>query len=421
MIKNLTTLSRDQLSKGVILADQGIVSGASFVTVILLTKSLGVELFGVFTLGWMLVLLTHSLQMGFIISPMQALTAKTPQDQRRKYFGILLFKQLLFSSLIAIIFCCLGSLFQELFHITLSTYTWILFCWALFGFTMHEYFRRYFFVRKQTKKALLIDSIDNGLQLTFLGIAMVYSLLDMNMALVIISSSYMISIMVGVILHVPVRINFAELYRQVVSEWKFSRWLIGTSILQWISGNYFIITAGALIGPAAVTAIRISQNVMGILNIFFLILENHVPQIASKIYHQNGISVFKSYMRRISTQGLVVTAAFILLIILFAAPIIQVLYGLSDPTSILVLRLMALLYFIIYIGYPMRFTLLVIEKTRNIFITYVITSLFSLLLASIIIQSMGIWGVLIGLASTQLITQSWYLFTINKELKLSWK
>lgn len=52
------------------LADQATVSGANFITGILLARYLGLEEFGRFTLAWMVVLFVNSLQNAVVVAPM---------------------------------------------------------------------------------------------------------------------------------------------------------------------------------------------------------------------------------------------------------------------------------------------------------------------------------------------------------------
>ena len=69
------------------LADQALVSGANFLTFVVLARALGVSGFGVFTLSWAVVLLANTLQMALIISPMMSIGPKQDSGSRFRYFG----------------------------------------------------------------------------------------------------------------------------------------------------------------------------------------------------------------------------------------------------------------------------------------------------------------------------------------------
>ena len=60
------------------IADQAIVSGAGFVTTVLLARQLGGEELGRFTLLWLVVLIANAVQFAMIIAPMMSIAPKQP-------------------------------------------------------------------------------------------------------------------------------------------------------------------------------------------------------------------------------------------------------------------------------------------------------------------------------------------------------
>ncbi|MFT5668973.1 MAG: O-antigen/teichoic acid export membrane protein, partial [Vicingaceae bacterium] len=76
MKTRLLTFVQNNKEKGFVLTDQGLVSGINFLLSILLARFLGVELFGIFSLTWMVVIFSSSVQQAFLTAPLFALTAK---------------------------------------------------------------------------------------------------------------------------------------------------------------------------------------------------------------------------------------------------------------------------------------------------------------------------------------------------------
>jgi O-antigen/teichoic acid export membrane protein len=72
---------------------------------------------------------------------------------------------------------------------------------------------------------------------------------------------------------------------------------------------------------------------------------------------------------------------------------------------------------IIFVGYPLRYAIRTLERTRVIFMSFIASSIFSILSAYPIITFFGLNGVIIGLMLTQLITLGIYLFALRKEMK----
>ena len=50
---------------------------------------------------------------------------------------------------------------------------------------------------------------------------------------------------------------------------KIAKWLVFTYVLQWFSGNFWIIYAGILLGPIFLGAFRACQTVVNVFNLVF--------------------------------------------------------------------------------------------------------------------------------------------------------
>ena len=109
------------------------------------------------------------------------------------------------------------------------------------------------------------------------------------------------------------------------------------------------------------------------------------------------------------------------LIVVFARQIIDFLYGKDYIKYENVLFGFALLYLFVFTGLLLRFFIRTVEKNRDIFISYLLSAGFSLLLAAPMVSSFGMAGVFAGLILTQVIVQLWYLYSLKTELVTVWK
>ena len=87
MLDRIVGLVRRHRHTNWALMDQGMVSGANFLTTILIARHLGIEEFGRFTLAWLVVLFTTSLQMAVVVSPMMSIGPKQDGEHAPAYFG----------------------------------------------------------------------------------------------------------------------------------------------------------------------------------------------------------------------------------------------------------------------------------------------------------------------------------------------
>src|SRR6185369_3713182 len=84
------------------LFDQGLVSGANFVTNVLLARALGIKEYGVFALAWTAVMFANSLQYALIVTPMMSVGPKQEPEERPSYYGSVLLQEITFALLAAL-------------------------------------------------------------------------------------------------------------------------------------------------------------------------------------------------------------------------------------------------------------------------------------------------------------------------------
>src|SRR5947208_6697074 len=141
------------------LADQALISGMNFGTSVLLARTLGLEQFGVFSLGWLAVLFVNSLQMSLVISPMISIGPKLNEGETPRYYAAVGLQQLSVAALCAagiLVFARATAWFLPQWHIQKLA---IPLAFAAFAYQLQDYVRRYFFVRSKPGLAFLNDAI----------------------------------------------------------------------------------------------------------------------------------------------------------------------------------------------------------------------------------------------------------------------
>ncbi|MEO0310801.1 MAG: putative export protein [Bacteroidota bacterium] len=403
------------------LADQAMVSGANFITGVLLARYLGLQNYGVFAIAWIAALFFSSIQQALIIAPLQTLGEKKEGREKQEFYTALFIIQFLFCVLAVLFtyeFCLLSNIF---FYQTELRFLKFILPLAVFTFLMNEYFRKIFFVKGKNITALILDAISYSIQIVGLVLLAYFEQLNLPRAMIVIAFSNSISSTYGVIKLENIGFNARKIESVFWECWNYSKWLIGTSILQWVSGNFFIVSAGGILGAAAVGAIRMAQNIIGILHILFLALENFIPTTAARIYNKKGLKALYNYLKRMTILGGAATFFALVCLCVFAQQIIAVLYGKDFIGTEKVLFGFAILYVFVFIGMPLRFAIRTVEKNKDIFVSYIISAAFSLILAAPMISYLGIYGVFAGLIMSQVILQLWYIYALKSEIKLVWK
>jgi O-antigen/teichoic acid export membrane protein len=187
--------------------------------------------------------------------------------------------------------------------------------------------------------------------------------------------------------------------------WKISRWLSASALLQWTSGNLFVIAAPVYYGAAAAGVLKASQNLMGVTHVWFQGLDNVVPAETARRLHDSGVHSMLAYTRSILVKWGGLTLVFA--IVMSTAPgfWLRLIYGQEMVQYGYILRLFALLYVLIFVGGPLRAGLQALEFTAPVFWSYLAMTAFAITLAFPMAKWLGLGGTMLGLFATQILFQ----------------
>lgn len=410
-MKALFNLYKKNKSKTLTITDQALVSGANFFSSLIYARILGLESYGAFVLAWMIVLFASAIQQAFIFGPMLNIYASS--TKKETYTSHLLFIQLGFSLASAVFIQGLLFIDSFTFHSGyLIGLSYILPC-ATFSYLTHDFFRKKFSIQGKIQSTLLLDAALNVCLFLFLFILFKLDMFNVQNLFLVISMSYFVTSIAGYFLD-PATLDKHSIHPILKNHWALGKWLVATSVLQWLSGNYFILIAGNILGTKETGIIRIAQNIVGVMNILFIAIESYIGISSSMIYNKYGVSSLFLYLKNVTLKGLTVTSAICILIAVFAEQLIHLLYGGLYLEYAYVVKIFALFYILVFLAIPLRFAIRTLEHNHHIFIGYLISCIFSLATANTLVSRFGLYGVLAGIILTQLLTQLWYIFSLKK-------
>ncbi len=385
------------------LGDQAVVSGTNFLTNVMLARFMGLHEFGVFALAWMSVLFVNSLQSALIVAPMMSIGPKQEEKDQAPYFGAVFVQELVLVSL------CFILVFTALRFCTFRDWHIQHLAWPLavsaFAYQLQDFIRRYFFVIRQSRRAFAEDALSYLPQLPVLLVLHRSGHLNNSTALWAMAGTSLFGILAGWFWLEPIRLDRRWIRTIVQRHWKISRWLGASALLQWTSGNLFVIAAPIYYGAAAAGVLRASQNLMGVTHVWFQGLDNVVPAETARHFRDGGMHSMLSYTRSILVRWGGLTFLFALMIGLAPGFWLRLVYGSALGQYGSVLRLYALLYVIIFIGGPLRAALQALEFTIPIFWSYLAMTGFAFVFAVPMAKWLGLNGTMLGLLGTQLIFQ----------------
>jgi len=398
------------------LMDQAMISGVNFFTGILLARYLGIEEFGKYALVWMVVLFVNCIQHSAINSPMMSIGPKQDDEQSPVYFGAVIVQLLVFVCVVSLLLF-VGSQWIDYFFpewqiASLSLPLSLATCAVL----LQNFLRRYFFVKEQPAKAFINDAIRYLGQMTILIGLFVYSRssMDTSKVLWVITLTALSASVLGGFLVERIEINGEAINKIVHRHWQFSKWLTGSELVKWLTGNVFLIGAGALMGTAAVGAVKAAQNLMGVTHILLMGLENIVPIRAARCFPEKGKKELGDYLKRIALLGGSATLAISTAAFVASAFWLGLVFGQEYQQYGFILKWFAFVYIFIFLAMPLRIMLRTFEQTQPIFWSRFWAACFSVVMAYPLVFFFKLSGVMFGLLAIQLIIFG-YLFLAVKE------
>ena len=388
------------------LTDQAVVSATNFLTNVMLARFMGLREFGIFALAWMSVLFVNSLQFALVIAPMMSIGPKQAEKDRPFYFGAVVFQELVLVLCSFVLVLTGLKLFGgDIRHVDVRHLALPLGVSA-FAYQMQDFVRRYFFATAKSRYAFMDDSLSYLTQLPILFLLHKVGRLNSVSALWAMAGTSLFGVAVGWFWVEPLRFEWARIKAVASHHWRLSRWLGVSALLQWTSGNLFVLAAPVYYGAAAAGVLKASQNLMGATHVWFQGLDNVVPVETARRLHEGGVRSMLTYTRSILFKWGGLTLLFA--VVMGATPglWLRLVYGPQMVQYGYILRLYALLYVLVFIGGPLRAGLQAIEFTVPIFWSYLAMTTFSFALAVPMAKWLRLNGVMIGLLGTQVLFQS---------------
>lgn len=386
------------------IADQALVSGVNFTVTLLLARLLGLEEFGWFAVVWMIILSIKRLQYALILAPVQSIAAKYDANGNHTYFTSVLVQQVGFAVLSAsLVFLCAwaASLYFPTWgrhHLALPMAA------VVFADQLQEHLRRWFFSHGRERTAFLIDVLSYPGRLAAIASwVMLSEKLKVGEVVWVIAAAATASALCGLALQERWEWDGQAARQIAVRHWSFSKWLVASSLIDSAAQYVMTLVAGAVLGVAAVGAIRATQNVLAPIYVMNLALNNVVPAQASRIYEARGLAGMTRYLTKIALSAGGV--GLLIALVACAAPEawLHLLYGSKyGPFSTLVYW-QAAIFTLSTLTLPITVALRAVENTRPMFVSKGLQAAFALATCYWLASNFGLSGTMFGSLCTSLI------------------
>jgi O-antigen/teichoic acid export membrane protein len=393
------------------LADQVLVSGANFLIGVLLIRSLGLEMYGVYSLVLIAIQFLAGIQVAAILSPMMSLFDQRGATSIETYLSAVLIHQVVLA--IAVITCCL--ILALLPHGIVPSLPIDLAVAAALVITtqFQDLTRRFFYVTDRPVLAILSDLTAHGGRLAIIAWLAYSGTLSMPLVWMVIIGCSALSLA-----FVAPDLTRARFIRQdiavITNKHKaMAGWMIGNTVVAWFSESGFVLLiVGAVLGPVEVGAARAIQNLILVVNLMIQSLENFVPSAAAKHLVNGGPAALRNYVGQISALG--AGGIFIVTIIVMALndQITQLVYNQSFPHQFLMLAIFGVFYAMGHVLAVVFAGLRALQFLQSAFWTQLFIGVGSLIATWFVASEWGVIGALFALlaARTLMTGQLSYLF-----------
>ncbi len=392
-----------------VLADQVIVSGSALVTNLLVARALGLAGYGSFAAMGMVQLFLLSLSMAGGSQVYQVLLNQLDREEQASYTNGVFYGQLILA--VSVIFFAVIAFLLPLDY--LRQYGSEIIWWGIATalYLLQDFLRKALITQRKGKASLQIDLLTNFLQLIVLASFWYRGALTLQLTWLIVGSTFLPSILLGIWwlrpgTPVPASLHYAWSLHKYKSSW-----LLGTSIIQWSSGYYFVMAAGWWISASALGALRLAQYLFGLLNVLLQAIENYMlPRVSAN-------RLEPKYWWQLMKKCFLYSGPLLLLLVLFARQIGRLAGGPAFTAYSYVMYGLGIVYLLITAGYPIRIAIRSRQLNKEYFTGYVLAVVFSVVFAPWLLTHWQLYGVLVGLGMTQLIVLLYWIYVLNRKIQ----
>jgi O-antigen/teichoic acid export membrane protein len=394
-----------------VFADQMIFSGTNFLTTFFLAQKLVVSSFGLFSSIVIISYLAMSITNALVIQPFQVSVVRVlnKEDYFRFLFSVLLVLVLFFGLILKLSVYLVPSL--TVFKLDNNA----IICFVT-GLLIQDFFRKILLGTGKIYTAFSIDCL-------FLLLVLIsFYLFEINLISVLwifgIANLASSLLGIGIFFRNYKKINSWNSY--FVDHINQGKWLFSVSLLQWCSSNFFILVSGIYLGIEALGALRLVQSFFGVINVVLQTVENYfIPKVAS-IYNDSVVDA-KKFLMNITLIGAVLFGLFLSVFFLFSKEIITLAGGAKYEKYSYVVQIVSVLYFFIFMSYPIRIAVRVLVLNKIFFVGYLLSFLLSIGTFHFLLKYLGLYGAVTGLIMNQVIMILYWQYQLRKNHFQLWK
>lgn len=392
-------LSKPTARKGVItLADQAVASAANFLTGVIIGRACTKEQFGLFMLGFSIVLFVITLQTSLILTPYMVYSPRLKPGEHARYTGSTLIHQLGLSALaIAALAAGGAALSFGIGPQGLAPVVWTLVVVITF-ILMREYIRQISFANLCFKTALILDSVVAVVQICGLLLLAYLGLVSASMAYWVVGLACGFAAVGWLVwMRTTFALQLTRAISDLVQNWTFGKWVFASGLLWALSMNLYPWILTAFHGTASTGVWAACFGIAAIGNPLHFGMQNFLgPKIAHS-YAEGGAMGLRRFVFKASAVFSLLITPFCVALLVFGGSLVVILYGDKYAGNGLVVSVLALNLLISTVSFSFSRALFAMERADVDFAVGFVALFVLLTLGLWLVKAFGPFGAACGL------------------------
>lgn len=395
----LKHLMGESARKGMVtLADQAVTSATNFLTGVIIGRTLLKEDFGLYMLGFTIVLFSMSIQTSLILAPYTVYSPRLQGLEHRRYTGSALIHQLFLSAL-AMICLVVGGVLTSLGigPQGLGSVVWVLAAVMLF-ILLKDYLRQTFFAQLRLYAAFWLDLSVALMQLgCLLLLVRVGWLTAGHVFWVVGAACAMPTVGYLLIRRHSFQLSLSQAWLSFKQTWPFIKWSVASAITAWLLSQIYPWFLAGFHDNAAVGVLAACWGLVFITNPVLRGLTNLLNPMAAHAFAQGGPKKMNRLIFLFTFLLFLFMVAFCLIIFFKGDWLLLLFYGPKYAGNGHLVFLLAIGYLFTNITIPLCCGLMAAEMPDLVFKSYLVGVISTFLLGIPLVRAHGIIGVAISL------------------------
>tara|TARA_B100000787_G_C16177775_1_gene290020 strand:+ start:99 stop:1361 length:1263 start_codon:yes stop_codon:yes gene_type:complete len=399
-----------------LLIDQIIVSLFNFLIIIFLSRFLNIYDFGNYSGMFIVFLLLTSIQQAIFVSPIFTLEVDINENNSFHRINEIRTVLVLFTIFLCFVFFIMSNKVMDLISIKINN---LGFTFMLFFYLNNDFNRRVLIKLSKLKRVIFYDFVIYPcFFLSILLLKFSNNLSVDNIILSYCSISLIISVSLIWSMGLPLKIIYLD-FKTLKKYWSFSKWILYSSLSQFITGNLFTVVASNQLGVSVYGIVRVFQGFSGVFNVFLQYIDTQSSLDLPNIFNKSGVYSCLKYCYKILLFSVIILLSIYSLAFVFGFDrIINLVFGEKYASYSYILNFVFILVILNLINILIRQLFRVFNSTSKILITNLIASILVIVSIDYIIKSFGINGVYLGTIFSQISVILLSLWFLNKSNKL---